>query len=597
MAEDDAEAVRAAAREALLLDHEGHTDAALARARDLVLAHQGSATAHRLLGELRYAAAIRAARGKGSVEARKAAAAAHLRVARDALSAARRLVPDCVDIAAALGDALAASKMYGEAESEFLRAQRIPRPVDPAEHNAAYGMYDGYEHERDPAFASERVEEARERAHASYARMTVQELLPIAVELVLDVGRRLGASEARRQAKRVAETFPKLGRAQYLHAYMNLEFVRSLDPAIDKRAFLRRTLVIAERAAQAFPNSAVIASFHARLLFILGEYDTAERECRRALHMKDPDDPQRDCIPPGSISGENHGARLISLACEFHELLNKILMAASDYWDSMSSERQRDGFLRVRFDVLQDEYSKVDLSHAFTMSDARSFVKEHKSWRFWVCPICHGKKFLDTGLLLSHMCSKHPRAVLPRLQSVLDPKLTDKALEADDSLDGVAFCQDSDEQDMISFENRSDMFKWLFYLPSSGVGAKPFPEIRQKKCKKGNMLLESIKQKMKTLPTDKSSGEFAEALPEIQELWHNFLKASALDYREIILALARSFLWRELKKCMTEDPEVAAKWISAADIDAIFANEADGSETSHANEGGRETGDDKQMGL
>jgi len=97
-----------------------------------------------------------------------------------------------------------------------------------------------------------------------------------------------------------------------------------------------------------------------------------------------------------------------------------------------------------------------------------------------------------------------------------------------------------------------------------------------------------------------SASQFAKAIPEIQEGWHKFLKSSALDYREAILELARSFLWvrylwifllrssytvvcsyciwqsclqRELKKCMTEDPELASKPISAADIDAIFTKE------------------------
>ncbi|OQU83778.1 hypothetical protein SORBI_3005G172800 [Sorghum bicolor] len=573
-AEADAEAVRAAATEVLLLDHHGHNHEALARARDLMLAHQDVAVTHRLLGELHYSAAVRAARAEGTAEARKAAAAPHLRVARDALAAARRLAPDCVDIAAALGDAFAASRMFKEAEEEYRRASRIPRPSDPALHNASYGMFEGYEHERDPDFASERVGEARDRARASYARMTVEELVPIAIHNVLEVGRQLGAADGRKRAKLVAETFPNLGRAQYLAAYMDLEFVRSLDAAIDKRPFLRRTLVITERAARDYPKSAVIASFHAKLLFVLGEYHAAEMECRRALEMKEPDDPQNDCIPVGSISGDNRGTRLVSLACEFHELINKILMLASDYWDSMSSERQRNSFLQVRLDVLQDEYLKVDRSYVFTMSDVRSFVKEHKSWRFWVCPLCDRKKFMDTGLLLSHMCSRHPRAVLPRLQSVLDQKLSDEALESDDSLDGVTFCEDSEQKDMMICLNKSsEVFKWLFYAPSSGVRPKPFPEIREKKCEKGRMLLESIKDKMKTLPTDRSTTEFAKAIPEIQEGWHKFLKSSALDYREAILELARSYLWRELKRCMTKDPELASKSISAADIDAIFTKE------------------------
>ncbi|TVU25162.1 hypothetical protein EJB05_27647, partial [Eragrostis curvula] len=562
--------VRAAARAVLLLDHEGDTDEALKQAHVLAAEHPKSAIAQRLVGDLRYAAAIRAAAGDGSEKEREAEAAVHLRAARHALLATRRLAPDCVDVAVALGDVFCASKMYGLAESEFRRAQRVPCPVDPADNNVTYGLYGDDE---DESTAAERVEEARERARRLYATMTVEKLVPIAVERVLDVAKDHGAAEGRKQAKRVAESFPNLARAQYLNAYMDLEFVRGLDATIDRTAFLRRTLTIAERAAQAFPKSAVIASFHARLLFVLGEYDAAERECRRALVMKEPDDPQHDCIPPGSISGENRGARLVSLACEFHELLNRILVLASDYWNSMTSERQQ-GFLFVRLDVLQGEYNKVDQLRAFTVSDVQSFVKEKGSWRYWVCPICVGnKKFLDTGLLLSHMCSKHPRAVLPRLQSVLDPKLTEKALEGDDSLDGLSFCQDSDQKDMITFDKRSDLFKWLFYAPSSGVGPKPFAEIRETKRHQGNMLLESIKERMKTLPADKSASEFAEALPEIHNLWHNFLRASVMDYRAIILTLARSFLWKELKKCMTEDQKATAKFISAADIDAVFTKE------------------------
>ena len=104
------------------------------------------------------------------------------------------------------------------------------------------------------------------------------------------------------------------------------------------------------------------------------------------------------------------------------------------------------------------------------------------------------------------MCSKHPRAVLPRLQSLLDQALDSEASE-EDFLVGVTFCEDSAEQDMICLKKSSVVFKWLFYAPSSGVGAKPLPEVRAKKREKGCMILEGIKEKMRTLPTDKSSTE------------------------------------------------------------------------------------------
>ena len=45
--------------------------------------------------------------------------------------------------------------------------------------------------------------------------------------------------------------------------------------------------------------------------------------------MKEPNG-QQDCIPPGSISGDNHDIRMVLLTIEFHELINNILMLASD---------------------------------------------------------------------------------------------------------------------------------------------------------------------------------------------------------------------------------------------------------------------------
>jgi hypothetical protein len=83
--------------------------------------------------------------------------------------------------------------------------------------------------------------------------------------------------------------------------------------------------------------------------------------------------------------------------------------------NSMSNEWQHHSFLQVRLDVLQHEY-KVDLSHAFAMSVVRSFVREHEYWRFLNCPLCDRKNFVDIGLLLSHMCTRQTRAVLPRLE-------------------------------------------------------------------------------------------------------------------------------------------------------------------------------------
>lgn len=249
----------------------------------------------------------------------------------------------------------------------------------------------------------------------------------------------------------------------------------------------------------------------------------------------------------------------------------------------MTAERRRD-FMSVRLDTLQEEYNMVDQSPAaFTVTSALSFLEEHKTWRFWLCPLCNAaRKYLDTDSLLDHMCSEHPRKVPPRLQSIVEPILR---LERDDSFVGVTFCQDSDRHAIMRLEPRSNVFKWLLCGPNRRIpDPKPFAERTKEKCRTGTMLLEIINNKLTILPADKSTAEFEKVLFEIQEKWFNFVQRTALDYRQILLILARSFLWRELKKCMGNDPKVTTKRISAADIDAIFANVTEDSGITSAEE-------------
>ncbi|EEC68460.1 hypothetical protein OsI_36686 [Oryza sativa Indica Group] len=572
---NDGKGVRKVARAVLMRDYDGDHGGALERAGKLARDHPGSAIALRLVGDLNHAAAIRVRKvieiGGSLGRAAERDASAHLAAARDALSEARRLVPDCVGIATALGDVLVGSSMAEKAEQAYTSALAIPLPVDPALHNAAYGL-----HGRDRTTVNARVKDAREKANLAYGRFKkkvvdewVAEMLQFLRGDLLRKNPRASAKEilkaqrdamveARKKAKSMVDAMPNSARAQCFHGLMDLNFVYLLDEAIDKRSALRRsTLAILDRAAERFPKSLVIASFRAKLLYILGDYDAAERDCRRGYTMKNPDDPADDCIPPGSIGGENKGDRLITHVSEFHELINKIVRTANLYWNSMTQE-QRGEFLSVRFDELQEDYNKVDRS-SFTMSDVLRFGEKHNSYRFWVCPLCgsgsSSKKHTDTVSLLSHMCSKHQRAVLPRLRSVLDQELDRRAFEDDE----------------YSFnKERDQMFKWLFDKPSSGVRTLALTELIETKRRTGALLLDNIKEKLKTLATDKSSTEFAEALPGIQESWIKFVKETAVDYRALILAIGRSLLWRKLKKCMSEDPEVGARRISAADIDEVF---------------------------
>ena len=79
----------------------------------------------------------------------------------------------------------------------------------------------------------------------------------------------------------------------------------------------------------------------------------------------------------------------------------------------MSSEGQHDSFLQVRFDVLQDEYCKL-IGHMCSPCLMRGALSRNSSPRGpGFCPLCDCKKVVDTGLLLSHTCSRHLRAILP----------------------------------------------------------------------------------------------------------------------------------------------------------------------------------------
>jgi hypothetical protein len=57
-------------------------------------------------------------------------------------------------------------------------------------------------------------------------------------------------------------------------------------------------------AAGTFHYSIVITLFHAKLLFVLDEFDAVGRECRRALAIGWPNDPDEDDLPLVSISGK-----------------------------------------------------------------------------------------------------------------------------------------------------------------------------------------------------------------------------------------------------------------------------------------------------
>jgi hypothetical protein len=334
-----------------------------------------------------------------------------------------------------------------------------------------------------------------------------------------------------KEARSLANRFPGSARAQLCHLLAQLQHMRSLPRELDMSKGMERLVRSAGSAAQAFPNSVVIALFHAKLLFVSGRLYGAEAECHRALDMEDVSDPGEECIPPGSVGGDNNEARLSSVAEDFDWLLRQIIRRAEKVWENSLTAESKKRFLSVKIDALQDEYTKFDQSSLFSVQSALSFFKETNSWRFWMCPLCSSnKKHTMPGTLVEHMYKKHPRLVLPRLWSVVNSILEG---ESDGLFDGVPFTQDQDTPDIIRFKERSGIFSWLFSETIRGEKSRPFCDIMQENYTEGRKLLEIMKKKMASLPTDKSTTD---------EVWKNYVLLFCLPWCSTAIFLLHGML-------------------------------------------------------
>uniref|UniRef100_A0ACD5Y739 Uncharacterized protein n=1 Tax=Avena sativa TaxID=4498 RepID=A0ACD5Y739_AVESA len=349
--------------------------------------------------------------------------------------------------------------------------------------------------------------------------------------------------------------------------------VRALDLAADRKRHLRRILALVSDAAVTFDCSLLIALFHAKVLFVLDEFDESERECRRALRIEEPTDPNLDDIPPAvSVPGADFDARVSSVKKELRVFLKHIVVVAALYWCSIKSTPHHERIISVKVQTLQEHYNGIDQSAAKTISDALRFLKNQGSWSFFICPSsrCDGKKFLDTRSLWQHMRNKHRDELWEKLQSVLGPDFNENASKDDHSLDGITLCQDSGQHDIFQLPEVQDMFESLLVSPSIGIRTEPLAEMRQRKWREGSEILEDIKEKLKMLPKDTLSTEFEGFCFGIQNLWLKFLKVSLLDYREVILPLARSFQWIEIKQWIAQNVNDPNRSISDASFDAVF---------------------------
>ncbi|KAL5203781.1 hypothetical protein ABZP36_008652 [Zizania latifolia] len=540
---DEASTLRKEAEAALRLERDGHPDEAIARAEELVAKHPESALVVHLAALLHHNAINRSLDASDNPSTSK-----HLAAARDFYIQANRLAPNCVEIATNLAMLRFVCIKDNEADREILRAVSILFPTDPAENNVAYDL-DG-----SGSTSKERVENAKKvtaNRHRQIVSYVCRKVIPRSVCDVLDIAEREGAAKGLKAAKALAERYDYSVRAGLTHVYMNLEFVRGLAPNIDKRPFLYRVIADVNNLSHQFDTSLVVALFRAKLFFVQRMYDLVEFECDRSIGIEEPADPGDEDVPPGSVAGEKPQDRETSVREEFVRLRRKLVSMSKDYWCSLTTEKQ-DSFAFVRLNsMLQYYLDTFEETHsaAKIISDALSFVKKNRSWRFWICPYCVGKKIPDTGSLLQHMRNKHPEGnVWPKLLSVLGPKLCDDAFKGDYFMDDVALCQDAEEHYSLHFKRIDHVFSYLLILASKGYEAQSFSEIREIKCTEGIEILEKIK--------------FNEACPEIQELWHDFLEISVLDYRYVISPHAISFFW----VCLYLEFLV---YVIAANVDAI----------------------------
>uniref|UniRef100_A0ACD5YLW3 Uncharacterized protein n=1 Tax=Avena sativa TaxID=4498 RepID=A0ACD5YLW3_AVESA len=566
-----ARGLRAQAREALQLHGAGKHEEAVARGVEIAAENPGSALALNLVGSLhRYSGSV-AWKGRASDddEAASALELHHNRLALDAFSAAAQIAPNCVMTAIAHAEALAGCGRIPDAQVELYRICSIPEAnhVDPAVHHVGYDMIGG-------ANAKMRKCDAVSKANAimqDFETLINKEIVPIEAAKLL--GGDAAADEVRRRARLCSQCYPFSARAQLLCVYIELQHVRALDLAADRKRHLRRILALVSDAAVTFDCSLLIALFHAKVLFVLDEFDESERECRRALRIEEPTDPNLDDIPPAvSVPGADFDARVSSVKKELRVFLKHIIVVAALYWCSIKSTPHRERIISVKVHTLQEHYNTIDQSAAKTISDALRFLKNQGSWSFFICTSsrCDGKKFLDTRSLWQHMRNKHRDELWEKLQSVLGPDINENASKDDHSLDGITLCQDSGQHDIFQLPEVQDMFESLLVSPSIGISAEPLAEMRQRKCREGSEILEDIKEKLKMLPEDTLSTEFEGFCFGMQNLWLKFLKVSLLDYREVILPLARSFQWIEMKQWIAENVNDPNRSISDASFDAVF---------------------------
>ncbi|XP_071676625.1 uncharacterized protein [Lolium perenne] len=560
-------------REALDLHTAGQNDEALACATVLARANPDSALALNLLGTLHVHAATVAwnERAPGDDEAAAKLEASHHRDALDAFSAAARIAPNCVMTGIYRAQALTANQRFTDAMMELFRVlSTTDNHADPAVNHVGYDVTGGNTAKSRKADAVRKAGDIMQ----DLTRMINNDIVPVQAARCLRED--ATADQVRARMKLLAETYPYSSRAQLFRVHVELEQVRALDQGFLRKGLLRGVLALISQAAGNFDRSPLIALFHAKVLFALDDFDGAERECRRALRIEEPNDPRWDDIPPAlSVPGADYESRVSSVKRQLRILLKRIIVVAAVCWSSIQTTQQGDRVDRVislRIDKMKEHYDGIDKSAAKTISDVLRFLQSQSSWSFFVCPntSCNGKKFSDTESLWVHMRKKHRDELWDKLQSVLGSDLYENAANDDDHpFDAITLRQDSDKHDIFHLPMVQPMFESLLLSPSVGIQAEPLAEMRQRKCTEGADIIADIKKKLRMLPKDELSTKYEELCFTIHDLWLKFLKTSALDHREVILPLARSFQWIQMKNSIALSAKDLGRFIGDADIDIM----------------------------
>ncbi|KAM0911908.1 hypothetical protein ACQ4PT_013106 [Festuca glaucescens] len=603
-----ARGLRAMAREALDLHTDGQNEESLACAIVLARANPDSALALNLAGTLHVHASSMAwnDRAPGDDEAAAALELSHHRAALEAFSAAARIAPNCVMTGVFHAEALAANQRFADAMLELFRVlSTTANHADPAVNHVGYDVTGGNT-------AKSRKIDALHKARDIMQDLTAMinnDVVPIKAARLLREDATV--DQVRGGVKLLAETYPYSVRAQLLHVHMELEQVRALDQGFRRKGLLRGVLALISDAAGKFNSSHLIALFHAKVLFALGDFDGAERECRRALRIEEPTDPSFDDIPPAvSVPGADYESRVSYVKKQLRILLKRIIVVAAVCWSSIKTTQHGervDRVISVRVDKLQEHYDGIDQSAAKTISDVVRFLQNQSSWSFFVCPntSCHGKKFLDTESLWVHMRKKHRDVLWDKLQSVLGSDLYENTSKDDDHpFDAITLRRDSDQHHIFHLPMVQPMFESLLLSPSVGIQAEPLAEMRQRKCREGAEIIADIKKKLRMLPKDELSTQHEELCFTIHDLWLKFLKTSALDHREVILPLARSFQWIQMKNLIDLSAKDLGRFIGGADIDIMSGkvpaapdrnvSVVHGSKPSHASNIDKQSGENLQ---